>query len=390
MPIARVAFPWLSCATLSRSFVLRAGICLAVASSSTQALAEPKDDAARALQREAMDGDYLGTQFKAAEKNLQKALKTCGKKGCSKMVLAELHRDLAVVYIAGLKTKNKGKKAMQAALQADPAVQLNPDFTTPEVQKVYEAAGGAMSEPEPEAEPEPEVTLEEEEPSAPDEAPDEGGTRNWFSLSFQQDLLSYSATDNVCSSALRRGAEQYQCFLQGSSYEGEIFEGSGNQLQGGVGLATKRLLLGYDRLFGENITLGARLGFAFGGSPKATTANAAAFLPLHAELRGSYWFGDKPMAEGGLRGYAGAAAALGEVDGHVTVEYFEHQSGYDQNNKGKLDAWRKTGNTILALHAGLAYGIGTEHALHLELRVLQMLGASALGGALNVGYAFGL
>jgi hypothetical protein len=387
LAIAGLAFLWLWCPRLSRIFVLRWGLAFSLALAAPHAIAEPKDDAARALQKEAMDGHYLGTEFKAAEQKLQKALKTCGKKGCSQPLLAELHRDLAVVYIAGLKKKDKGKKEMQAAIKADPDLQLNPDFSTPDVEKVYKAAGGAKSEPEPEPEADEQVTLEEEPAVAPppEAAPDAAGAKNWLSLSFQQDMLIYGATTGVCS-----GGNQYQCFLGNESFTGEIYEGAGNQLQSGVGFATRRILVGYDRRFGENITLGARLGFAFGGSPKATTPNATEFLPLHAELRASYWLGDKPFAGDGLRPYLGLAGGIAEVDGHVVVEYFASQQGATDGNKGKLDAWRKTGNTMVALHAGAAYAFTPDHALLIELRLLQMLGATATGLAFNLGYTFGL
>jgi hypothetical protein len=362
------------------------GVTLAFTLLASSALAEPKDSEATALAKQAMDTDYLGTQFKEAEQKLQKALKICAKK-CSAQVRAQIHLDLAVVYIAGLKKKDKGKKAMQAAIAADSSIQLSSDFTSAEIQKAYEAAGGiqAASEPtkperddddEPKAEPAP----------APEEPADAGGARkNWLSLAFQLDLLTYKQTTGVCT-----GAAQYQCFLQGQSYSQPIYPGSGNQLQGGAGFATKRVLIGYERLLGDNLTAGVKLGFAFGGSPKATNGIGTAFLPFHAELRGSYWFGDAPFARDGLRGYAGLAVGLAEIDGHVSVEYYVDADGYNRGAKGKLDAWRKTGNTFVGLHAGLAYAFSQEQQLFLELRVLQMFGATALGGAVSAGYAFGM
>jgi hypothetical protein len=371
---------------LKRSSFLGAALLVLLAATTTGAVAAPNDGEAQSLAKEAMDGDYLATRFKDAEKKLQKALKLCSKKKFSDAVRAELHRELAVVYIEGLKKKDKGKKEMKAALEADSSVQLNPDFSTPEVEKVFVAAGGVQKEPEPAP-----VELDEEDDAkpealAPPEEEDAGSAaKNWLSLSFQQDFLSYSATEKVCS-----GTAQYQCFLQGTSYSAPIYEGSGNELQSGVGLATRRVLVGYERLFGPNLTAGVRLGFAFGGSPKATVEGASAFLPLHAELRGSYWFGEAPFERDGLRPYAGLAAGVAEVDGHVTVEYFEDAAGYQANRKGKLDAWRKTGNTMVGLHAGLAYAIKRDHALLLELRIVQMLGESATGGALNLGYTLGL
>jgi len=341
------------------------------------------------MAKQAMDSDYLGTQFKEAEQKLQQALKKCGNRGCSAKIRAQLHLDLAIVYIAGLKKKDKGKKEMQAAIAADPAVQLSPDFTTPELEKAFAAAGGVQQDAEPASKPSDE---EEDEPkaAAPTPEPEEsssasGAPRNWLSAAFQLDLLSYQETTGVCS-----GAAQYQCFLQGESYSGPIYQGSGNQLQGGVGFATKRLLIGYDRLLGENITAGAKVGFAFGGSPKPTKGDGSGLMPFHAELRGSYWFGNAPFASEGFRPYAGIAAGLAGVDGHVSVEYYEDADGYNAGRKGKLDAWRKTGTAFISGHVGAAYAFSKEQQLFLEMRLLQMLGATALGGAFNIGYGFGL
>lgn len=370
---------------MSRSLFRSVGAGLWLTLLSVSAVAEPKDAAATALAKEAMQQDYLGTEFKAAEQKLKKALKQCGR-SCSASVQAKLHRDLAVVYIEGLKKKKDGKREMQAAVKADAEVQLEPDFTTPEVEKAFVAAGGVarLEEPEP-------PELEEEEPAPVEPAPvepadaDSGAPRNWFSLAFQQDLLSYKETTGVCT-----GAAQYQCFLQGERYDSPIYGGSGNQLKGGFGFGTRRVLLGYERLFGENITLGVKLGFAFGGRPTAKIGDTSSFLPVHAELRASYWFGSAPLASEGFRGYAGLAAGLSEVDGHVTVEYFVDEAGYRAGEVGKLDAWRKTGNLMVALHGGVGYAFARQHAVLLELRVLQMLGETALGGAVGLGYTLGM
>jgi hypothetical protein len=371
------------------------------------AVAEPNDGEASALGKQAMDSDYLGTQFNDAEQKLQKALDLCEKGACSSKVRAQLHLNLGIVYIAGLKKTEKGQKELQAAVATDGSVPLNPDFSTPAVEKAFTAAGGVLSEDEeeeeaPKAAPKKRADPDEDEddrpakrakddededdkPAAPHDSAAGVAKQNWISLAFQQDLLSFKDTTGVCS-----GAAQYQCFLQGQSYGGPFYAGSGNQLKGGVGFATRRILLGFDRLLGDNITLGAKVGFAFSGSPKATTGNGSAFLPIHAELRGSYWFGTKPFASDGLRGYVGAAVGLAEVDAHVTVEYYPDVTYYNAGSKGKIDAWRKTGNVIAGLHGGIAYGFSNQHQLFLELRVLQMLGETALGGAVNIGYAYGM
>ncbi len=378
---------------LRQIIVVSPSAALALLFFATSATAEPKDGAATALAQEAMDGDYLATRFKAAEQKLKRAQRDCGRGGCSAQVQARLHRDLAVVYLAGLKKQDKGQKAMEAAVATDPTVQLSPDFATPELKQAFAQAGGIEAEAAEEPvsaqrNPLDGAPVAEAPALAEAAAPAGSSLLNWFSLSFQQDLLMYQETTGVCT-----GAAQYQCFLSGESFGGPAFEGSGNQLAAGVGFATQRLLLGYERVFIENLTLGARVGFAFGGSPKPTVPGASAFLPLHAELRASYWFGAAPFSGTGLRGFAGAAIGVGEVDGHVAVQYYADEAGYlapNNSGRGTLDAWRKTGHTIAALHAGLAFSFAEQHAVLLELRLLQMLGETAIGGAVNAGYAFGL
>lgn len=372
-------------------------LALALALTTPVAWGAPRDSAATSLSNDAMDGDYLAMRFKEAEQKLKKALTACGKEGCSAAVQGRLHRDLAVVYVAGLKKQDKGKKEMEAAITAHPSLQLNPDFATPDVKRAFAAAGGVEREARPEQEPAPKSSAElqveeraasEAAPVAQEPAPANAFRLNWLSLAFQQDLLMYQETTNVCT-----GAAQYQCFLDGQSFTGPVYDRSGNQLSGGVGFATKRVLLGYERLLGENLTLGVRAGFAFGGGPKATNGGGDAFSPFHAELRGSYWFGESPFGRSGLRAFAGAAVGIADVDGHVAVEYYADEAGYlipDNKGRGKLDAWRKTGNSIVGLHGGIAIALREEHALLLELRIVQMVGQTAIGGAVSIGYAFGL
>jgi hypothetical protein len=45
---------------------------------------------------------------------------------------------------------------------------------------------------------------------------------------------------------------------------------------------------------------------------------------------------------------------------------------------------------MLGLHGGFGYAFAPQHALLLELRLVQMVGDSALGGAVGAGYTLGL
>jgi hypothetical protein len=112
--------------------------------------AAPKDAAATKMADEAINTDYLATNFAAAEKKLRDALTLCGTSACSPQVRARLHRDLGVVLIAGLHRPDDGKKAFADALQADPEIGLEKALTTPEIDKIFKSVksgGGAPARP---------------------------------------------------------------------------------------------------------------------------------------------------------------------------------------------------------------------------------------------------
>ena len=380
---------------------LRALVTGSVLLASSVALAGPKDKSATALAKDAMQTDYLATNFKKAEQKLKKAIGQCKGSACSSDVVGRLHRDLATVYIGGLKQAGKGKAEMKLAVKADPDLQLDNDFATPESRKAFAAAGGHAPKEE-EEEPEParnqaEKKVEEcepgsdgcdkpaAEPEAKPQAPGKGA-KNWLSVHFEQDFLIYSAQDNVCASygANTAGAPNYACF-QGSSQFGNVPEqlipaGPGNHVSGGLGRATSRVLLGFDRLLGSNVSLGLRVGFAFNGGPNTKDK----FLPIHGEIRANYWFGAAPFESSSVRPYVSLSGGVAEVDGHVLVEYYDAKP-----SKGTLDAWRKTGKGFAGLGFGMMIPFAGDNGIVPEVRLMQLFGAPGTAFDLALGYAHG-
>jgi len=362
------------------------------------ALAAPKDKAARGLQKEAMQTEYAETNFKKAEQKLKKALSQCGSSGCSSEVVAELHRDLATVYIAGEKQGAKGKAELKLALHANPDLQLDEDFATPELHKAFKELGGHGPQVEAEEEPakakpseekkcEPgSDTCLEEEPAKPAVSASDKGAKNWLSLHFEQDLLLFSAQNQVCGSNAtgNHAAANYSCFQSGAPFGGgagqDIAAGPGNHVSGGLGRATSQILIGFDRLLGSNLSLGLRLGYAFGGRPPGESK----FWPFHAELRANYWFGTAPFESSGLRPYVSLSGGLAEVDGKVPVEYYD-----SSGTKRSLDAWRKTGKGFAGLGFGIMVPFAGDNAIVPELRARQMFGASGTVFYISLGYARG-
>ncbi|HEX3854315.1 MAG TPA: hypothetical protein VHW01_25300 [Polyangiaceae bacterium] len=356
------------------------------------ALAGPKDSAATKLDNRAMQTDYLATDFKKAEEKLKKALAACGKSACSSELVAQLHRDLATVYIAGTKQVPKGKSELKLALAADPDLQLDKDLTTPELRKAFLAAGGHVKEaqedkPPPDEDKASDESDKKEEAPAPDAEPAEApgkGQRNWLSVHFEQDFLLYPARDNVCASNASgtSDAPQYACFQSGSRFGytpgQDIRSGPGNHVASGVGVATSRVLLGFDRLLSSNVSIGARAGFAFRGGP------GGKFLPFHGELRANYWFGTDPFESSGLRPYVSLSAGIAEVEADVLVQYYT-----PAGEKASLAAWRSTGKGFAGLGLGTMIPFAESSGIVPEVRAMEMLGASALAFDVALGYAYG-
>jgi hypothetical protein len=94
---------------------------------------------ARALQKKAMDDDYLTVAFDKAADKLNQAITKCGTNHCAANLRALLRRDLAVVYSAASK-QDLSLAAMVDALKIDGTIQLDPNFKTKEVEAIYAQA----------------------------------------------------------------------------------------------------------------------------------------------------------------------------------------------------------------------------------------------------------
>src|SRR5882672_2433456 len=135
---ARVPKWWLVLAALAMTL-----------SFSPAARAAPKDAQALKLDDDAINNDYLATKFGDAEKKLKQGLAICGKGACSPNVVAQLHRDLAIIYVVASRP-DEAKAQFVEALKVDPATALPKELTTPEIEAVFAAAkGGPAPAPAP-------------------------------------------------------------------------------------------------------------------------------------------------------------------------------------------------------------------------------------------------
>lgn len=508
--------------TSASSTLVFSAVTLAV----VHAQAEPNDQAALDLAKNAIEVDYLETKFAEAKKKLEQALVLCAPKSCSNQVVARLHRDLGVVYIGGLHSTEEGKAEFVAALKADPSIALDPDLASDEVTIAFTEAksvvGGSSGTPAPNPTPTPTPTptpssgqgdlihtppteqtvmtpvpiyaelpdgvvatkvvlqyrpfgaeawkslempkvkkgyglevpcydvggvtgqlkyfiqafdadnnmvsfsgtrnapitvaiklaLDGEPPHLPGQAPaarcadradcppgipgcgkeqpiDEPPPqdtatfkKNWVSLAFQQDWLGLSGAKNTCS-----GGNEYTCFDSETFYAPIPYDKSGGELAGGIAFATSRILVGYDRIFGKNISAGVRVGFAFGGGPQAP--EGAAFVPVHAEARAAYWFGKDPFTRTGIRPYVTIGGGLAQVDASVQVTVYTTEQDFINDKRQLLDAWKKSGTVFFGAGGGAMYAIKPNTGPIAELRLMQLFGSSGTAVSASVGYAHG-
>jgi hypothetical protein len=404
------------------------------------ARAAPQDAEAQELADQAIFTDYLQLDFKAGEKKLRDAIALCEKGSCSPTVHAQVYRDLAVIYITGLKRQDEGRKLLVNALRLDPRVALDADLTTPDLIRVFEEAQQeaarapeeppapapkaaapaeprkgsrkAAAAPKPEAQsgdepvgsmdddasadcppdfPGCEAVPEKSDEQQEEEGPDLG-TANWLSAGLQQDFLMFSGESGVC--AADRPAE-LSCFRANDEFRDpttQFIAGDGGEVGGGFRPATTRVLIGYDRVIFPNIMLGARLGYAIGGGP--AEPGGAAFVPFHAELRGVYWFA--PLEVGKVRPYATAGGGLAQIDSSVTTEIVDRnpqgQIPIDEEGQptaSRVTVWKKTGTTFGAVGAGAMYPLNSTSGITAELKGVLLFPSSGMSVSLQAGYAYG-
>jgi hypothetical protein len=241
--------------------------------------------------------------------------------------------------------------------------------------------------------------------------------KNWLGIHFAQDIAIIGGSD-VCS-ASSRSSNGYACYVSGSDsqpYNGDPYPGAG--IATGTVLATRRILVSFDRAFSPNITLGGRVGIAISGGPPAGkgpddqgrggTSGGTAFLPFHGELRLAYWFGKGALGKKGLRPYVHVGGGVAQVDAKVKVRVADckaalsndvfnqciaGQGGTAVSNQTQpytLDAWRKMGQGFITAGGGVVYAFKENLGAQLNLNLMYMLPTSGPVLQPSIGLIYGL
>jgi tetratricopeptide (TPR) repeat protein len=92
----------------------------AITGTVSTAVAAPKDAQAQKAYRQALEDEYLMTNFDDAEKRLRTALDACGGSGCAPSVKAKLYLGLGIVLAGGKGQPDAAREAFVKALELDP------------------------------------------------------------------------------------------------------------------------------------------------------------------------------------------------------------------------------------------------------------------------------
>jgi hypothetical protein len=241
--------------------------------------------------------------------------------------------------------------------------------------------------------------------------------KNWFGIHVAQDWAFVSGSD-VCSFESQANSG-FACFNQdfGTQFgfdplvAQEAKPGIANAINpGGFVLATTRFLLSYDRAFTPNITIGARAGYAIRGGP--APAGGASFLPVHAELRGAYWFGSNALGKKGFRPYVHVGGGMAQVDAKLAIKVID--CGYnadstertilaaddpcldgppetaDQFLVRELDAYKKLGQGFATAGGGVVFAFKDNMGVQLNLNAMLLLPSSGFVLEPSLGFVYGL
>lgn len=208
-------------------------------------------------------------------------------------------------------------------------------------------------------------------PPAPAEPKDET-RKNWVSVSFVPDVSIISGSE-VCTASSQQN-DHFVC-LRGdkSRYDGVPTTGVADNVKTGAALATMRVVVAFDRLVLDNLAIGARVGYAFGGA----TDGGASFLPLHIEGRATYYLGKQPFSHAGVRPFVFISGGVAQVDTKQSVQIEEN--GQVCGAKDPADA------NSPCTHPSIPGGHVEQRVQ--TLAVYKQAGEGFVGGGIGVSYA---
>jgi hypothetical protein len=204
-------------------------------------------------------------------------------------------------------------------------------------------------------------------------------------------------------------------YLQGYGTAG--FPG---KINSGTAVGTMSANVHVDYALTNNFLVGARLGWLFNGyTGKAGVDEGATLaLPMHAEARGTYYFGDDPLSKEGLSFYVFGGAGVTQQAAYVETNVrlgtacnpalgadgtnctaavapadqgTQDAGGQEKLVQGKVKGWFLGGPAMIGIGAGARYAFNPNVALFAAPRLQVTFGGGAVGTAISpeIGMQYG-
>jgi hypothetical protein len=256
------------------------------------------------------------------------------------------------------------------------------------------------------------------------------GIRHWVGVHVAQDI-AFLYGDDVCDQVAGR-SNYYYCYYPGSTDEPFFHDPQpDSDFDEGPAFATTRFLISYDYALFPWLSVGGRLGYAFGGGPPTdqvpdedppnadrnqlppnTLAHGGeSFLPLHAELRGSYWF--LPLRANSIGAYVGAGFGVAQVDTKTSAYTYDCAQTLDpswdpadgtfddcmQKSENldrvaltgtRLDVWKKMGHAFVTGSAGVKVPVKDDLSAVANVNAMIMFPLSGFVLEPSIGLMLGL
>jgi hypothetical protein len=403
-----------------RGAALAAGIVATglVASCPAEALDARVEAAAAAAMKQAA-GEVRANDVASAMLRLARAAKACGPNSCAPATKAAVLRDLGAVR-ARAADSDGAVQSFRDALVLDPDGEIDPRYDAPEARAAWQVAvakaedGGDQPRsavdhtaattqktevPPPLVEPrgqreskEPAASTDEDDtdrevPARPRRAADRPTAYAtwWLGVVGTAEFEALPSSQDVCvltSSVLPANSAGYYCTnpngedfpsrLTGAQ-NASLLPGQAGAVSGGVHPGDVRGMFAVDYAVSSFFLAGVRLGIVgntYPGSAAISDGHAFSSPRLHLEARGTYLFGDAPLASTGFSPMAFVATGAAEFDGHTTA-FVSMRNIVGQQ---PVIAWKTSGPWFLALGGGLRYQFSRRAAFMAAVRANAAFG----------------
>ena len=383
-------------------------------------------EAAAAAAMKQAAGDLRASDLASAMLRLARAAKACGTNKCAPATKAAVLRDLGAVQARATDTDG-AVRSFRDALALEPDGEIDSRYDAPEARAAWEATmaetGGAkppsaldhtptppqkkeipppLVEPsgqseskEPAASTDEEDNTEHEAPIPPPHAAERPTAYAtwWIGVAGSAEFEALPSAQDVCvltSSTTPANSAGYYCTnpngtdfpsrLTGAQ-NASLIPGQAGGVSGGVHPGDVRGMLAVDYAVSPSLLVGVRLGIVGNTYPgSAAISDGHAFSSrLHLEARGTYLFGDAPLASLGFAPMAFLAAGAAEFDGHTTT-FVSMQNIAGQQ---PVVAWKTSGPWFFALGGGLRYQFSRRAAFTAAARANAAFGG--VGALLTYG-----